>query len=58
MKKTLLILGLSMVLLIGFSCTPEALQEAVPVACCDNGGDIPPPPPPPPPKPPGIGDGD
>jgi hypothetical protein len=55
MKKTFLILGLSMVLLIGFSCTPEALQEAVPVACCDNGGDIPPPPPPPPPPPGHIG---
>ncbi|WP_428850369.1 hypothetical protein [Paucihalobacter sp.] len=38
------------------ACTPEALQEINPVACCDNSGDIPPPPPPPPP--PGIGDGD
>lgn len=28
------------------SCTPEALNENVPQACC--GGDIPPPPPPPP----------
>ncbi len=32
-----------------FSCNPELLvDEAVPQACCGEGGEIPPPPPPPP----------
>lgn len=49
MKKIALILGV-VVMLVGFySCTPQSMETLNPVSCCGGEGDVPPPPPPPPP---------